>query len=107
MKDQRGQLPLHRAAAVGSVPMVKLLLDNKSPMNATDIYGLTALHQGKFPLHPSSARRISEGHGDAALELLKAGVETDKRDAEGNLAIDLAPDKKVSPWHLSLTSRYD
>ena len=48
VKDKRGQLPLHRAAAVGSVPMVKLMLENKSPMNATDIYGLTALHHGEF-----------------------------------------------------------
>lgn len=38
---------------------------------------------------------ISEGHGDAAMVLLKAGAETDKRDVDGSLAIDLAPDKKV------------
>lgn len=38
---------------------------------------------------------ISEGHGDTALALLKAGAETDKRDSEGHLAIDLAPDAKV------------
>ncbi len=38
---------------------------------------------------------ISEGHGDTALVLLRAGVETDKRDVDGNLAINLAPDKKV------------
>lgn len=38
---------------------------------------------------------ISEGHGDTALALLKAGTETDKRDVDGNLAINLAPDKKV------------
>ena len=38
---------------------------------------------------------ISEGHGDTAMVLLKAGAETDKRDVDGNLAIDLAPDKKV------------
>ena len=38
---------------------------------------------------------ISEGHGDAAMVLLKAGAETDRRDVDGNLAIDLAPDKKV------------
>ena len=47
VKDKRGQLPLHRAAAIGSVPMVKLLLDNKSPLNATDISGYTALHHGE------------------------------------------------------------
>lgn len=38
---------------------------------------------------------ISEGHGDTALVLLKAGAETDKLDVDGHLAIDLAPDIKV------------
>ena len=42
------------------------------------------------------SKAISEGHGDTALVLLKAGAETDKRDVDGNLAIDLAPDKKVN-----------
>ena len=46
VKDKRGHLPLHRAAAVGSVPMVQLLLDNRSPINATDMSGFTALHHG-------------------------------------------------------------
>ncbi|KAL8703375.1 MAG: hypothetical protein Q9201_003431 [Fulgogasparrea decipioides] len=84
VKDKREQLPLHRAAAVGSVPMVNLLLENRSPRNATDINGYTALHHA-----------IAEGHGDTALVLLKAGAETDKQDADGHLAIDLAPDTKV------------
>ena len=38
---------------------------------------------------------IAEGHGDTALLLLKAGAETDKKDVDGQLAIDLAPDNKV------------
>lgn len=38
---------------------------------------------------------IAEGHGDTALVLLKAGAELDKRDRDGKLAIDLAPDAKV------------
>ena len=38
---------------------------------------------------------ISEGHGDAALVLLKAGAETDRRDVDGHLALELAPDSKV------------
>ncbi|KAL9063565.1 MAG: hypothetical protein Q9157_008181 [Trypethelium eluteriae] len=84
VKDKRGQLPLHRAAAIGSVPMVKLMLDNKSPVNSTDIDGSTALHHA-----------IAEGHGDTAVELLKAGAETDKRDNNAQLAINLAPDTKV------------
>ena len=84
--------------------MVNLLLASKSPLNATDISGLTALHHGKFTKAVSKVEpnceadvvpAISEGHGDTALILLKAGAETDKRDVDGNLAIALAPDKKV------------
>ncbi|KAI1160567.1 ankyrin [Nemania serpens] len=52
VRDKRGQYPLHRAAAVGSTPMVKLLIENGSPLNATDIAGYTALHHA-----------IAEGHG--------------------------------------------
>lgn len=85
VKDRRGQLALHRAAAIGSTPIIKVLLeDGKSPVNATDIDGLTALHHA-----------ISEGHGDAAITLLKAGAEADKRDSSGMLAIDMAPDNKA------------
>jgi 26S proteasome non-ATPase regulatory subunit 10 len=34
--------------------------------------------------------------GDTAVALLKAGAETDRKDFDGYLAIDLAPDKQVS-----------
>jgi len=54
-KDKQGQLALHRAAAVGSVSILRLLLQNRSPVNATDVDGMTALHHA-----------ISEGHGQAA-----------------------------------------
>lgn len=77
-----------RAAAVGNVPIVKLLLnEGKSPVNATDVDGCTALHHA-----------IAEGQGDTAVELLKAGAETNKRDGNGKLAIDLAPDAKVRSY---------
>lgn len=33
--------------------------------------------------------------GDTAVALLKAGAETDKKDVDGFLAIDLAPDSQV------------
>ena len=33
--------------------------------------------------------------GDAAVALLKAGAEIDKRDSDGQLALNLAPDKEV------------
>lgn len=52
--------------------------------------GLTALHHA-----------ISEGHGDAAIQLLKAGAEADKRDSSGTLAIDLAPDTKVGSFSVA------
>ncbi|EEA20391.1 putative ankyrin-repeat protein [Talaromyces marneffei ATCC 18224] len=95
VKDRRGQLALHRAAAVGSTPILKILLDEgKSPVNATDVDGLTALHHA-----------ISEGHGDAAILLMKAGADLEKRDGEGNLAIDLAPDTKVRKYILQTAER--
>ena len=31
------------------------------------------------------------------MALLKAGADTDKKDSDGFLALDLAPDKEVSP----------
>lgn len=59
-------------------------MDNNSPINASDMDGLTALHHA-----------IAEGHGDTAVLLLKRGAESDKKDSEGKLPIELAPDKKV------------
>jgi hypothetical protein len=41
--------------------------------------------------------RIDTLLGDAAVALLKAGAETDKRDSDGFLALDLAPDREVGP----------
>ncbi|KAJ5740625.1 hypothetical protein N7493_000497 [Penicillium malachiteum] len=95
VKDVRGQLSLHRAAATGSVPILKALLEEgKSPVNATDNDGFTALHHA-----------ISEGHGDAAILLLKSGAEPDKRDIDGKLAIDLVPDDKVRKYILQTAER--
>ncbi|OTB01486.1 hypothetical protein M426DRAFT_214343 [Hypoxylon sp. CI-4A] len=59
VRDKRGQYPLHRAAAVGSVPMVNLLLKNRSPLNATDSTGYTALHHA-----------VAEGHGKSSFVVL-------------------------------------
>ncbi|OQD89921.1 hypothetical protein PENANT_c002G02716 [Penicillium antarcticum] len=95
VKDKRGQLPLHRAAAVGSVPILKTLLEEgKSPVNATDSDGFTALHHA-----------ISEGHGDAAILLLKSGAEPEKRDNDGRLAIELVSDEKVKQYILQTAER--
>jgi len=94
VKDKRGQYPIHRAAAVGSAPMVELLLKNKSPLNPADVAGQTPLHHA-----------IAEGHGDTAVALLKAGAETDKKDTDGKLAIELAPDSQVRKFILQSAER--
>ena len=101
IKDRRSQLPLHRAAAIGSVPMVNLLMEQLSSLNDPDIAGYTPLHHGKWLYRVCCETSldlivaISEGHGDAAMALLKAGAEFDKRDVDGHLALELAPDEKV------------
>ncbi|KFA61316.1 hypothetical protein S40285_05975 [Stachybotrys chlorohalonatus IBT 40285] len=84
VRDRRGQYPIHRAAAVGSVPMVQLLLKNRSPLNATDNEGYTPLHHA-----------IAEGHGDTAVVLLKEGADHTLKNSEDILPLDLAPDKEV------------
>lgn len=40
--------------------------------------------------------------GDTAVALLRAGAETDRKDVDGYLAIDLAPDKQVRIIAISL-----
>ena len=94
IKDNRGQLPLHRAAAAGSVPMMKVLLDAKSPLNATDIDGMTSLHHA-----------MSEGHGDAALLLLTLGADYTKKDNDGRMPLDLAPDAKTKRFIVQAAER--
>lgn len=47
---------------------------------------------------------IAEGHGDAAVELLKAGADSEKEDKDGHLPIDLAPDVKVCNFRTSAVS---
>lgn len=58
-----------------------------SPIDASDSAGQTALHHA-----------IAEGNGDAAVFLLQKGAQGDKRDGEGRLAIEGAPDGKVGSF---------
>ncbi|MBE3049409.1 ankyrin repeat domain-containing protein [Candidatus Bathyarchaeota archaeon] len=102
-RDKRGQYPIHRAAAVGSTPMVTLLLEHKSPLDATDTSGYTALHHAIAEGHGAEpvvradrlAPPANPRAGDAAVTLLKAGADSTKREGEGWLAMDLAPDREV------------
>ncbi|KAK2068754.1 hypothetical protein P8C59_003377 [Phyllachora maydis] len=84
VRDQRGQYALHRAAAVGAGPMVRLLLQHRSPLDAADAAGYTALHHA-----------VAEGHGDTAVELLKAGADPAPKNRDGHTPLQLAPDKEV------------
>jgi 26S proteasome non-ATPase regulatory subunit 10 len=88
--------------------MINLLVKNKSPLNATDTAGYTALHHavaeghGKFPYMLTRVENFCTltlvATGDAAVALLKAGAEMDKKDGDGMLALDLAPDKEVCDY---------
>lgn len=88
--------------------MVALLLKHRSPLNATDASGYTALHHavaeghGAYCPHDKRVPGIPADifpSGDTAVALLKEGAETDKKDADGKLALQLAPDKEVSYTH--------
>ncbi|TVY37716.1 Ankyrin repeat-containing protein [Lachnellula subtilissima] len=94
VKDKRGVYPIHRAAAVGSVPMVELFIKHRSPLNASDDAGQTPLHHA-----------VAEGHGDTAVALLKAGAETDKKDSDGLTALELAPDAQVKKYIVQSAER--
>ena len=89
-RDRRQQLPLHRAAAVGSSPLINMLLDHRSPIDVTDADGSTPLHHA-----------IAEGHGDAATTLLRRGADSGVKDRDGRLAIECAPDSKVVKFVLA------
>ncbi|POR35407.1 Ankyrin repeat domain containing protein [Tolypocladium paradoxum] len=84
VRDRRGQYPIHRAAAVGSAPMINLLLKNRSPLNPTDNEGYTPLHHA-----------VAEGHADAAVALLREGADFTIKNNDDESALDLAPDTGV------------
>jgi ankyrin repeat protein len=93
--------------------MVTLLLKHKSPLNATDSAGYTPLHHAAAEGHGGllslglNEQSDSRSIGDTAVALLKEGAETDKKDADGCLALDLTPDREVSTLgrsNLSLNS---
>jgi 26S proteasome non-ATPase regulatory subunit 10 len=74
--------------------MKALLEVGKSPLNASDVDGMTALHHA-----------VSEGHGHAALVLLQAGAEFDRKDSDGKVALEYAPDAKTRSFILQAAER--
>lgn len=63
-KDQRGTTALHRAAAIGSQPIIRTLAAARANVNAADRAGWTALHHA-----------LAEGHADAAALLVLLGAD--------------------------------
>ena len=59
-----------------------------------DLVSVIAIASAAAGLHHA----IAEGNGDTAVVLLKAGAETEKKDRDGKLAIELAPDAKVRDY---------
>lgn len=80
VRDRQGQLPLHRAAASGSAPIIEMLLQAGSQLSVSDAGGWTALHHA-----------CSEGHGDVAVKLIHEGIDIDKTDNDNKTAIQLCP----------------
>jgi 26S proteasome non-ATPase regulatory subunit 10 len=90
IRDTQGSLPIHRAASIGSTTLVNIYMfpdpsqKAASPINASDRFGMTALHHA-----------CAEGHIEVAVLLVQLGAETDRRDKEGQTPLDLAPDDKI------------
>lgn len=80
IKDRQGQLPLHRAAAVGSAPIVRMLIAAGTQLSVGDAGGWTALHHA-----------CSEGHGEVAVLLIEEGIDVQKTDRDDETAMQLCP----------------
>lgn len=88
IKDKKLQLPIHRAAAVGSPLLVELLCSKNSPVNAVDINGWTPLFHA-----------LAEGNGDIAVTLVsKYDADDQVEDPKGLKAIDYALNEQVKKY---------
>lgn len=77
--DKRRQTPLHRAAAIGSQPAIRRLVEARANVNAQDSDGWTPLHHA-----------LAEGHGDAALLLVSLGADASVESSAGETAAAVA-----------------
>ncbi|CCK67846.1 Nas6p KNAG_0A01570 [Huiozyma naganishii CBS 8797] len=86
IKDKNQQIPLHRAASVGSMKLVEFLCTaGKSPINWTDRSGWTPLFHA-----------LAEGHGDVAVTLVvKYEADQDIEDGRNQKAVDVALNDEV------------
>ncbi|KAI2607685.1 ankyrin repeat-containing domain protein [Hypoxylon fragiforme] len=110
LNDGSGWTPLMIAVSVrDGDAVVDLLLSKGADINQKNNNGQTALHfvaskknldvaRKLFNSTPPASARVRDKRGNAATALLKNGAETDKRDSNGCLALDLAPDKEVRKY---------
>jgi len=96
VKDKQGITALHRAASIGSQPMVDLFLDTKlapgstrpaAGIDASDNEGMTAL------MHAAA-----ECHGEIVVLLLKRGADPTRRDKSGSSALGWVEDDTVKKY---------
>lgn len=90
VKDKKGYTPLHRAASIGSITIIKQLLNLAKGVNvnAKDNDGWTSLHHA-----------LAEGHADAAIFLVEeGGADTTIENDEGETPIQVAVDEKVAKY---------
>lgn len=90
IKDKKLQIPLHRAAAAGSMGLIELLCKAQSPINVQDYQGWTPLFHA-----------LAEGHGDVAVLLVNQYYADDQlEDHDGKKALDVALDDKVRKHYI-------
>lgn len=84
VKDKKSSTPLHRAAAIGSQPIVKMLAGAKVSMNAKDSDGWTPLHHA-----------LAEGHGDVGVSLVQLGADAEAESNSGETPAQVANNDSV------------
>ncbi|CCF56722.1 hypothetical protein KAFR_0B04260 [Kazachstania africana CBS 2517] len=90
IKDKKGQIALHRAAAVGSMKLVETLCQKNSPINWADSNGWTPLFHA-----------LAEGHADIAVGLVnQMGADATIEDSNGLKAVDVSVNDNVKQYFL-------
>lgn len=78
-KDKKGYTAMHRAAAIGSQPMIKTLAAARANVNAKDSDGWTPLHHA-----------LAEGQGDCGVLLVQLGADVDAENNAGETPAQVA-----------------
>lgn len=90
IRDKKQQLPLHRAAALGSMGLVQLLCEAKSPVNSQDFEGWTPLFHA-----------LAEGHGDVAVLLVnKYNADENLENSQGSKAVNVALNDQIKNYFI-------